>query len=71
VRDGETGLLVPPGDAAALARALRRLADDAVLRARLGAAGAPRWHEEFTLDRFAERTAALYRELAGTVPARA
>jgi glycosyltransferase involved in cell wall biosynthesis len=34
-----TGLVVPAGDADALARALRRLRDDAALRARLGAAG--------------------------------
>ena len=34
-----TGLIVPAGDADALARALRRLHDDPALRARLGAAG--------------------------------
>jgi len=38
VRDGETGLVVPAGDADALARAIRRLLDDEPLRARLGAA---------------------------------
>ncbi|MHB1193712.1 MAG: glycosyltransferase family 4 protein [Longimicrobiales bacterium] len=36
IRNGETGLLVPPGDPEALAGALRRLANDASLRARLG-----------------------------------
>jgi glycosyltransferase involved in cell wall biosynthesis len=40
VRDGETGLLVPPGDPAALAAAIGRLLDDELLRERLGAAGA-------------------------------
>jgi glycosyltransferase involved in cell wall biosynthesis len=39
VRDGETGLLVAPGDDRALVGALARLAVDAQLRARLGAAG--------------------------------
>jgi glycosyltransferase involved in cell wall biosynthesis len=40
VRDGRNGLVVPAGDAGALAGAIRRLAADAPLRARLGAAGA-------------------------------
>jgi glycosyltransferase involved in cell wall biosynthesis len=39
VRHEETGLVVPAGDDAALAGALRRLYDDPALRARLGAAG--------------------------------
>jgi len=37
VRDGRNGLVVAPGDANALAGALRRLHDDPDLRARLGA----------------------------------
>jgi glycosyltransferase involved in cell wall biosynthesis len=40
VRDGETGLVVGSGDAAALARAIGRLRDDPGLRERLGAQGA-------------------------------
>jgi glycosyltransferase involved in cell wall biosynthesis len=39
VRNEETGLVVPPNDADALARAIRRLHDDPELRRRLGAAG--------------------------------
>jgi glycosyltransferase involved in cell wall biosynthesis len=41
VHDGENGLLVPPGDAGALARAIRCVVDDESLRARLTAAAAP------------------------------
>jgi glycosyltransferase involved in cell wall biosynthesis len=36
VRDGENGLLVPPHDAQALVRAIRRLSEDAELRSRMG-----------------------------------
>jgi glycosyltransferase involved in cell wall biosynthesis len=38
VREGETGLLVPSGDAAALARALQALVDDPARREAMGAA---------------------------------
>lgn len=49
-RDGETGLVVPPGDADALAGALRRLMSDAPMRERLGAAGRMRAREVFSLE---------------------
>jgi glycosyltransferase involved in cell wall biosynthesis len=71
VRDGETGLLVPPGDASALANALRQLAVEPALRARLGAAGAQRWQQEFTLDRAADRVLELYQQVLAMQPAHA
>jgi glycosyltransferase involved in cell wall biosynthesis len=52
VRDGHTGLVVPAGDSSALAEALRRIATDASLRARLGAAGG-RAIQEYTHDAWA------------------
>jgi glycosyltransferase involved in cell wall biosynthesis len=66
VRNDETGLLVPPGDVPALAASLQRMANDPALRRRLGAAGQKRWHDEFTLDRAAQQTLALYRQLLST-----
>lgn len=42
VADGETGILVPPGDAAALRSALQQLLADPLLRARMGAEGRKR-----------------------------
>jgi glycosyltransferase involved in cell wall biosynthesis len=47
--DGESGILVPPGDAAALARALASLAAAPDTRARLGAAARQRAVERFDL----------------------
>jgi len=62
-RHEETGLVVPPDDAGALADALRTLLADAALRARMGEAGRSRVSQEFTAARMAERTVALYREV--------
>src|SRR5439155_3932053 len=56
IRDGETGLLVPPLDPAAWGEALRRLLEEPALAARLAAAGRARVRRDFTLERTAVRT---------------
>jgi len=61
VVEGETGLLVPPGDIDALAHALERLLADGRLRQRLGKAGRHRLEERFGLDEFRRRHLELYR----------
>jgi glycosyltransferase involved in cell wall biosynthesis len=48
IRDGESGLLAPIEDAAALAAALARLAADPALRARLAAGGHAAYAAQFT-----------------------
>lgn len=63
VRDGENGLLVPPRDPHALARALAYLADQPSLRERMGAAGRARVEREFRWDIVAARTAGWYERL--------
>jgi glycosyltransferase involved in cell wall biosynthesis len=64
VEDGMDALAVPLGDAAALAEAIRRLAADAGLRARLGAAGRARAERDFDRARLAREIVPFYRSLA-------
>jgi glycosyltransferase involved in cell wall biosynthesis len=63
--DNVTGLLVPPGDTAALADAVGRLAEDATLRQRMGAAARDVARERFTWPVLAGQVAAVYREVLG------
>jgi len=60
---GHAGLLVPPGDAAALAQALSQLLTDPSEVQRLAAAAARR-AEDYTLTKMTERYVALYSSLA-------
>jgi glycosyltransferase involved in cell wall biosynthesis len=59
----QTGLLVPPGDAAVLAAALERLLADPALARRLGSAGAARVAEHFLAEQMVSAYEALYREI--------
>jgi glycosyltransferase involved in cell wall biosynthesis len=63
VVDGETGLLVPAGDAAALADALARLIDDPSLRRTMGDASRARAEALFDLPAFHRAHLELYRSL--------
>jgi len=65
VVDGQTGLLVGGGDVAGLGRAIARLATDADLRARLGAAGSSRVRESFSTTAHVERMEAILAGSAG------
>ncbi len=60
VRHGETGLLVPPGDSAALAESLARLTESPDLAGKMGQQGSARFTERFTAKRMARDTAAVY-----------
>jgi len=62
VTSGETGLLVPPLDPVAWALALDRVLGDAAFRARIAGAGRTLVRRDFTLERTAERTEAVYGE---------
>jgi len=66
VVDGETGLLVEPGDVRALRRALRRLLEDSELRRRLGEAGRRRARERFSWPSVTDRTLAAYSAIIGS-----
>ena len=65
VADGESGLLVPPDDPAALAAALERVLADSGLAQRLGEGGLARARSEFSVERMAGATADVYRRALG------
>lgn len=63
IRDGEHGLLIPPGDPQATADAILAVLGDPALAARLGAGGRQRVRDEFSFEAVVRRTEDLYREL--------
>jgi glycosyltransferase involved in cell wall biosynthesis len=62
-RDGETGLIVPPGDSERLALAIRRLLADKELARRLGDQARNRALQEFEESVMIERYLDLFRRL--------
>jgi glycosyltransferase involved in cell wall biosynthesis len=60
VAHGATGLLVPPGDAGALAAAIGELAADPARRARMGAAARAVYDSTYRLERMVGKTTAIY-----------
>jgi glycosyltransferase involved in cell wall biosynthesis len=67
VVDGETGIVVPPRNPAALRSALERLLADPALRRRLGAAGRDRARTHFSWEKVTDATLAAYAEAVGTM----
>lgn len=68
IRDGENGLLLPPGDVEALAAALERLCKDRAFRMRLGRAARATVLEEHTWDAVAGRILRLAAAEPSTAP---
>jgi glycosyltransferase involved in cell wall biosynthesis len=66
LEDGQSGLLVPPGDPAALARSCADLLRNRERAARMGAAGRARVEASFRVEDRVRDLAAIYRELLGT-----
>jgi glycosyltransferase involved in cell wall biosynthesis len=64
VRNGDNGLLVPVGDAPALAKALRTLISDGELRSRMGKQSRAMAEREFSSERVIRETLGVYRSLA-------
>src|SRR5436190_7491131 len=63
VEDGVSGLIVPPRDAASLAKAIVRALKDEPMRSRFAGAGFARVRERFTVERMVGETAKVYERL--------
>jgi glycosyltransferase involved in cell wall biosynthesis len=66
IRSGENGVLIPAGDAAALAREMSRLIAEPQRRMAMGVEARAHVERHHTVERMVERTAELYRSLLGS-----
>jgi glycosyltransferase involved in cell wall biosynthesis len=64
VRDGRTGIVVPPREPAALANAIGKILDDEALSRRLGSAGRERVVQHFSFEKMVSSLQSLYEEVA-------
>jgi glycosyltransferase involved in cell wall biosynthesis len=69
VEEGESGMLVPAGDAAALASAMEELARDPERRAEMGRRARALYEERFTQAKMVRGAVAFYRKLLARTPA--
>jgi glycosyltransferase involved in cell wall biosynthesis len=60
IEDHKTGLLVPPRDPQALARAIREMLSDSTAASEMGAAGRTVVQERFTVDQMVANTTAIF-----------
>lgn len=65
IEDGNTGILIPPRDTLALAEAVRRLAEDKILRMQMGTSGRQRVENHFTIETNVRKTESAYLRLLG------
>jgi glycosyltransferase involved in cell wall biosynthesis len=70
IEHGVTGLVVPPRDPSALAKAILALVESPELRQAMGTAARKRFEREFVVDRMVRETEAIYTELLGTKAAK-
>jgi glycosyltransferase involved in cell wall biosynthesis len=62
-QDGDAGILVPPADPDALARAIKHLLSDKNLQRKMGEAGRKRVEKNFTWEQAARRMVEVYQEV--------
>jgi hypothetical protein len=64
IKDGDTGILVPPGDSQSLAKAIVRLLKDPTVRLEMGQRARKHVETHFRRELMVERTVAVFREAA-------